>query len=162
MLLKELIEKRISLEKLETDLENLIEPSLLNILVEETVDTVDENFIKEILGYSLFMIQSEKEGYDINPLVGSMLSISRKFYSEVKDSELRKAIIKREKKRNNVEYDLNKICITSGVTESLQILLNALLNSNDENNLGDWFYYVRSWHDLLHFYRKEYYEKKDN
>ena len=48
------------------------------------------------------------------------------------DFELRKAIIKREKKRNNVEYDLNKICITSGVTESLQILLNALLNSNDE------------------------------
>jgi aspartate/methionine/tyrosine aminotransferase len=48
------------------------------------------------------------------------------------DMTLRKAIIKREKKRNKVDYTLDNICITSGVTESLQILLNALLNPNDE------------------------------
>ena len=48
------------------------------------------------------------------------------------DLNLRKAIINREKIRNSVDYDLNNICITSGVTESLQILLNALLNPNDE------------------------------
>jgi len=48
------------------------------------------------------------------------------------DLDLRKAILRREKIRNKVEYKLNNICITSGVTESLQILLNAILNPNDE------------------------------
>jgi len=48
------------------------------------------------------------------------------------DLNLRDAILNREKIRNSVDYDLNNICITSGVTESLQILLNALLNPNDE------------------------------
>ena len=48
------------------------------------------------------------------------------------DLDLRKAIIRRERIRNMVDYTLDNICITSGVTESLQILLNALLNPNDE------------------------------
>jgi len=46
--------------------------------------------------------------------------------------ELREAIIEREKKRNNVSYRLDDICITTGVTEALQILLNASLDPNDE------------------------------
>jgi len=46
--------------------------------------------------------------------------------------ELRQAIIKREKNRNNVDYALEDICITTGVTEALQILLNASLDPNDE------------------------------
>ncbi len=46
--------------------------------------------------------------------------------------ELREAIIEREKKRNNVNYSTEDICITTGVTESLQILLNASLDPNDE------------------------------
>jgi tyrosine/nicotianamine family aminotransferase len=48
------------------------------------------------------------------------------------DIDLRKAIIEREKKRNNINYDVDDICITTGVTESLQILLNVLLNPRDE------------------------------
>jgi len=48
------------------------------------------------------------------------------------DVELRKAIIEREKKRNNVDYNINDICITTGVTEALQILINAFLDPNDE------------------------------
>jgi len=47
-------------------------------------------------------------------------------------TELREAIIEREKKRNNVDYITENICITTGVTESLQILLNASLDPNDE------------------------------
>lgn len=93
-LLKNLIENRISLDNFEGKLEYLIEPSLLNLLVEETVDTLDEKFIKEILGYSLFMIQSEKEGYDTAPLIGGMLTIGRKFYSKVEDNNLRKVYSK--------------------------------------------------------------------
>ncbi|MCK4415732.1 MAG: aminotransferase class I/II-fold pyridoxal phosphate-dependent enzyme [Thermoplasmatales archaeon] len=46
--------------------------------------------------------------------------------------ELREAIVKREQERNNVDYEPDDICITTGVTESLQILLNALLNTGDE------------------------------
>jgi len=46
--------------------------------------------------------------------------------------ELIDAIIEREKKRNHVDYYPNDICITTGVTESLQILLSAMLNPKDE------------------------------
>ena len=46
--------------------------------------------------------------------------------------ELREAIVKREQERNNVDYEPDDICITTGVTESLQILLNASLNNGDE------------------------------
>lgn len=46
--------------------------------------------------------------------------------------ELVNEIIKREKKRNNVEYTSDNICVTTGVTESLQMLLEASLDPNDE------------------------------
>ena len=46
--------------------------------------------------------------------------------------DLRNAIIEREKTRNNIDYTLDNICITSGVTESLQILINTCLNPGDE------------------------------
>ncbi len=48
------------------------------------------------------------------------------------DFELRQAIIEREKTRNSIEYEINDICITTGVTEGLQILLNAFLDPKDE------------------------------
>ena len=47
--------------------------------------------------------------------------------------ELRNAIVEREKKRNNVSYTPDDICVTTGVTESLQILLSTLL---DPHNLA--------------------------
>ncbi len=46
--------------------------------------------------------------------------------------ELRQAIVEREKKRNNVSYSPEDICITTGVTEGLQLLLNSSLDPNDE------------------------------
>ena len=48
------------------------------------------------------------------------------------DKDLLKAIIAREKKRNNVTYEVDDICVTTGVTESLQMLLNASLDPGDE------------------------------
>lgn len=48
------------------------------------------------------------------------------------DPELIDVIIEREKRRNKVDYSQENICITTGVTESLQILLNASLNPRDE------------------------------
>lgn len=46
--------------------------------------------------------------------------------------ELRRAIIEREKTRNNVSYEPDDICVTAGVTEGLQMLLNASLDPKDE------------------------------
>jgi alanine-synthesizing transaminase len=46
--------------------------------------------------------------------------------------ELRQAIIDREKQRNNVSYEPQDICVTTGVTEGLQMLLNASLDPKDE------------------------------
>jgi len=47
-------------------------------------------------------------------------------------TKLREAIQKREGKRNHVEYGIDDICVTTGVTEALQILLNSSLNPGDE------------------------------
>ena len=46
--------------------------------------------------------------------------------------ELIDSIRKRERTRNNVEYSKDDICVTTGVTESLQMLLNASIDPNDE------------------------------
>jgi len=46
--------------------------------------------------------------------------------------ELRKAIIEREKTRNTVSYEPDDICVTTGVTEGLQMLLNASLDPKDQ------------------------------
>jgi len=46
--------------------------------------------------------------------------------------ELREEIARREKRRNGMEYDVDDICITTGVTEALQIFLAASLNEGDE------------------------------
>ncbi|HEC76147.1 MAG TPA: aminotransferase class I/II-fold pyridoxal phosphate-dependent enzyme [Thermoplasmatales archaeon] len=45
---------------------------------------------------------------------------------------LRKEIANREKRRNGLDYDVDDICITTGVTEALQIFLSACLDNGDE------------------------------
>ena len=51
--------------------------------------------------------------------------------------DLRNAIVEREHKRNNVNYSTEDICLTTGVTESLQILLNSSLDPGDELLIPD-------------------------
>jgi len=46
--------------------------------------------------------------------------------------ELREKIAMREKRRNGIDYDPDDICVTTGVTETLQIFLAASLNAGDE------------------------------
>jgi len=143
-LLKELIEKRISLDEFEDKLEYLIEPSLLNLLVEETVDTSDEEFIKEIIGYSLFMIQSEKEGYDIAPLIDGMLTIGRKFYSKVEDNDLRKLYSK-------TGFHLSSCSKLSEFIEININELNEIIKNDDYKSLLrksiDVFYEIREMNE---------------
>ncbi|MCZ3366394.1 MULTISPECIES: DEAD/DEAH box helicase [Methanobacterium] len=88
-LVKDLFEDRISEDIFNEKLEVLIEPSLLNILMEESVDTVDENFIKSFIGHSLFKIQLENENYSLDLLNNSIMSIGTKFYSKIEDEKLR-------------------------------------------------------------------------
>ncbi|HEC82694.1 MAG TPA: aminotransferase class I/II-fold pyridoxal phosphate-dependent enzyme [Thermoplasmatales archaeon] len=45
---------------------------------------------------------------------------------------LRREIANREKRRNGLDYDVDDICITTGVTEALQIFLSACLDNGDE------------------------------
>ncbi len=46
--------------------------------------------------------------------------------------ELREKIAAREKRRNGMDYSPDDICVTTGVTETLQIFLSATLNPGDE------------------------------
>ena len=46
--------------------------------------------------------------------------------------ELRTEIVNRERRRNKVSYSTDDVCITTGVTEALQTLINASLNPGDE------------------------------
>ncbi|MBI2077862.1 MAG: aminotransferase class I/II-fold pyridoxal phosphate-dependent enzyme [Euryarchaeota archaeon] len=46
--------------------------------------------------------------------------------------ELRDAIVAREKRRNNVAYTPEDVCVTTGVTESLQMLYASVLEPGDE------------------------------
>ncbi len=46
--------------------------------------------------------------------------------------ELREKIAMREKRRNDMAYDPDDICLTTGVTETLQMFLSATLNAGDE------------------------------
>jgi len=46
--------------------------------------------------------------------------------------ELREAIVQREKKKNNLDISVNDIVVTTGVTESIQMLFGALLDPGDE------------------------------
>ena len=48
------------------------------------------------------------------------------------DFELRNAIIEREKNRNNIDYKIDDVAITTGVTEGLQTLLQASLDHGQE------------------------------
>ena len=48
------------------------------------------------------------------------------------DFDLRNAIIKREKNRNNVDYEMNDVCITTGVTDGLQTLLSVTMDQGEE------------------------------
>ena len=48
-----------------------------------------EETITEFIGHSLFKIQLDNEGYDLDILNKSILKIGRRFYSQIKDIELR-------------------------------------------------------------------------
>ena len=46
--------------------------------------------------------------------------------------ELRKAIVEKEKKKNNIDLDVKDMIVTNGVTESIQMICAATIDAGDE------------------------------
>jgi len=70
-----MLENRISQAAFENNIRILVEPYILSILAEEAVETEDEQIIETILGYSLFNVQSNVHGIDIEPIKNSFRGI---------------------------------------------------------------------------------------
>lgn len=128
-----LVSRIISLEEFNYKLELLIEPSLLNILMEEAVDTIDEEFIENFFGYSLFKIQLDNENIDLDILRDSIMSLGRRFYSNVEDKNLREIYSKTGfhlsscvKISNFVEHNIDEIK-TLIDEDDYKTLLNGML-----------------------------------
>lgn len=83
-----LIESRISSERFNKDIAYLLEPQIVALLVEETVDTPDEEFIQGVVKDSLVSIQAGE--IDQLPLYDALGRVSHRFISETADWELRK------------------------------------------------------------------------
>jgi len=85
-ILELLIEKRISAEDLEGDLDS----DLLSILVEEAVSTSDQKLIEEILNDSLVKVQALTEQKNIEPLVEAATTLGERIFQKIENEEQRK------------------------------------------------------------------------
>lgn len=91
-IIEALIDKRITLDLFNSYLSFLIEPQLLAILVEESINTPDENFIRNIINTSLFSIQTTAlSNFDDSELVNSLVNMSENFYKSAPTEAIRKA-----------------------------------------------------------------------
>lgn len=128
-IVKALVNRRITNDELRDILAETIEPQLFAMLVEEVVDTPDENVIKKIIGTSLFNIQLEKEPKltSNNELADELLKISKRFYNTANDITKRKAFAR-----------------TGFSLESSTYLVEYI-----ESNFGDLYFKLQT--DLLEF-----------
>jgi superfamily II DNA/RNA helicase len=78
-----LTSKRIDADTFEKYISILSEPYILNLLVEETTETDDQNTIERIIGNSLFAVQSSVKGIEIQPIRNSFSTIFRKAKEEI-------------------------------------------------------------------------------
>jgi replicative superfamily II helicase len=185
-IIEQLHENIIKDYEFEELLKSNVEPSLLNILFEESIDKLDEQIIEETLEHSLFYIQNENEN-DRNHINSSFKKIGNRLYSDEisinlreiytttglsLDScfELNKFII------NNLE-DINE-CVSNKnysllIKYLLQILIklkemneNKINNSLFEENFDNIVVFIEKWvHgddmiDLLDFWNKHFYNSK--
>ncbi len=88
VILQWLLEHRISQENFSELISSLLDPQILALLVEESIDTPDEAIIRDILQDSLVKIQSVDLRDDI--LVNELLGISQKICFQAPDTSLRK------------------------------------------------------------------------
>lgn len=94
-ILRTLLQRRISEDDIdELFSENLIDTHLLSMLVEESVDTPDEEILRNFLDDSLVKIQAFNSGLDMEPLIKASTIVSRRIYTKVEDEVLRKIFAK--------------------------------------------------------------------
>ncbi|MDD4111035.1 MAG: DEAD/DEAH box helicase [Clostridia bacterium] len=84
-LLKALIQKRIDETTFNAYIKMVIEPHLLNILAEESLETDDEKIIEEIIQCSLFKVQLLN--VNIDPIKNSIRSLIKNIKSKKIDTE---------------------------------------------------------------------------
>lgn len=78
-----LADRRITDELFLHNLQILSEPYLLSLLIEETVDTNDDEIIAQIINTSLFKVQAEVHRVDIQPLHSSFRQIISQIREQV-------------------------------------------------------------------------------
>jgi superfamily II DNA/RNA helicase len=67
----------------------LSEPYLLDIITEEIVETEDERIIEQIIDNSLFKIQIDREGIEIDPIKVEFKNILRRFKDQASSAQLK-------------------------------------------------------------------------
>lgn len=129
-ILRSLIEKRISQEALQ----ELLDPYILALLVEESVGTSDQDIVEEILENSLVKIQAISNDLDINPLVEGIIKVRQWIRKFPVDKELKKVFAKTGMKLNSCkkisdfisgqEWGKKNLILDDFLEKSLPILLD--------------------------------------
>ncbi len=91
-IVKALVDKRIDSDQLRELLSETIEPQLFALLVEEMVDSPDEEIISKLIGTTLFNIQLADEPHiDDSELTNELVNISNRFYTAAPNYKKRNA-----------------------------------------------------------------------
>lgn len=91
-IVKALSDKRIDNDQLRELLAETIEPQLFALLVEEMVDSPDEEIINKMIGTTLFNIQLADEPHvDDSELANELVNISNRFYTAAPNYKKRNA-----------------------------------------------------------------------
>jgi aspartate/methionine/tyrosine aminotransferase len=108
-----------------------------------------EYAIRDVIAYTTQLVQDGKKIYYLN--IGDPAAFDFKTPQNVKDAlctavqkddnyyspsegrlDLREAIVRKEKKVNNVNITADKVLITEGISEGIQMILGALVEKGDE------------------------------
>ena len=108
-----------------------------------------EYAIRDVITYTTQLVKDGKKIYYLN--IGDPAAFDFKTPQNVKDAlcaavqkddncyspsegrlDLREAIVRKEKKVNNVEITEDKVLITEGISEGIQMILGALVEKGDE------------------------------
>lgn len=151
-IVKALINQRIDSEQLKEILANTIEPQLFALLVEELVDSPDEETISKIIGTSLFNIQLESEQAlsENRELANELLNISNRFYASAPDYTKRKAFARTGFSLDScniiseyIDNNFDKLYETAE-TDIVEFILNVLNSikeiremQSDKNNINE-------------------------
>lgn len=108
-----------------------------------------EYAIRDVIGYTTQLVKEGRKIYYMN--IGDPAAFDFKTPQNVKDAmcaaiqkddnyyspsegrlDLREAIVRKEKKVNNVDITADKVLITEGISEGIEMILGALVEKGDE------------------------------